>query len=335
MEIKRNKSIEVYGHRGCRSYAPENSIPAYKTALSVGVNWVDIDIGLTKDGKIVAYHDLWINPDFTSKDGKFLADSNEEFILQMIKKDSKLVQSYLLKNITFEKLQEYDIGILNPNSRYASYFPEQVKIKDTRIPSFQQVIDCVDKISDRNVNYQIEIKNDPLNPIFSFSSKEIVSILYEELKRNNLIERVEVQAFDWELLYQLQSLDNNIRTAYLIAYNEIDMNNPDNFKGCGIWCGGELLKKYNNSMPYMVKSLGGSCYEPEDVILSQRDLDKAHELGLKVAVWSWPEHSGQAFDRKLIDKLITWGVDGITTDDPKALNSMLFERGFAIPRNFR
>jgi glycerophosphoryl diester phosphodiesterase len=37
------------------------------------------------------------------------------------------------------------------------------------------------------------------------------------------------------------------------------------------------------------------------------------------------------FNYQLIDKLINWGVDGIITDDPRRLISMLAARGYPVP----
>jgi glycerophosphoryl diester phosphodiesterase len=37
----------------------------------------------------------------------------------------------------------------------------------------------------------------------------------------------------------------------------------------------------------------------------------------------------------LVDKLISWGVDGIITDDPARLNSMLAARGLPVPQGFK
>ena len=71
-----------------------------------------------------------------------------------------------------------------------------------------------------------------------------------------------------------------------------------------------------------IKALGGYSYEPEDNELTHENLQLAHALGLKVFVWGWPEHSGRTFNPDLMSKLITWGVDGITTDDPQALRKL-------------
>ena len=96
-----------------------------------------------------------------------------------------------------------------------------------------------------------------------------------------------------------------------------------------------LIKDHGNSIPQMVKDLGGTCWEPEDTQLTKETLDEAHRLGLKVVVWTWPEHSGTTFDVALVSKLIDWGVDGIITDDPGMLISMLAARGYPLPAVYR
>ena len=47
----------VTAHRGNSIEFPENTIPAFKSALSLGVDWIELDIYKTKDGEIVVTHD--------------------------------------------------------------------------------------------------------------------------------------------------------------------------------------------------------------------------------------------------------------------------------------
>ncbi|MBF0206145.1 MAG: hypothetical protein HQK53_04585 [Oligoflexia bacterium] len=159
--------------------------------------------------------------------------------------------------------------------------------------------------------------------------------------KEKIVERVEIQAFDFRCLQELKKLDSRIHLGFLTeADNEIpgpsDFNHPDP-QIASMWTGGALLKNYNKSIPQMIKSLAGdnpACWEPEDVELTKEALDEAHKLGLKVVVWTWPEHSGTTFDPKMIERLINWGVDGIITDDPGHLISLLAARGFQLPIHF-
>lgn len=51
------KLPKIIGHRGCASYAPENTLDAIHTAADMGVEWVELDVKLTKDHIPVLFHD--------------------------------------------------------------------------------------------------------------------------------------------------------------------------------------------------------------------------------------------------------------------------------------
>ena len=169
---------EVYGHRGARSLAPECTIPSYQTGLQLGVDWVDADIGMTADGVIVVYHDLWLNPDISSRQGVFWATSKEAFKEAHAENFEEAVQPYLIRNLTLAELRQFEAGVLNPNSSYGRYFPEQVAVPGTSIPTLQEVIDFVEKKSNRHVNFQIEIKNNPNVPHWTSRPQEFAQALY-------------------------------------------------------------------------------------------------------------------------------------------------------------
>ncbi|MCH7396503.1 hypothetical protein MM236_00825 [Belliella sp. DSM 107340] len=47
----------VTAHRGNSSEFPENSMPAFVSALELGVDWIELDVFLSADGKVVVTHD--------------------------------------------------------------------------------------------------------------------------------------------------------------------------------------------------------------------------------------------------------------------------------------
>src|SRR3954470_10827590 len=49
--------IEVHGHRGARAMRPENTIPAFRYAIEHGVDVLELDMNVTKDGVVVVSHD--------------------------------------------------------------------------------------------------------------------------------------------------------------------------------------------------------------------------------------------------------------------------------------
>lgn len=51
------KLPKVIGHRGAKAYAPENTLESIETAASLGVEWVELDVKLTRDNVPIIFHD--------------------------------------------------------------------------------------------------------------------------------------------------------------------------------------------------------------------------------------------------------------------------------------
>lgn len=52
-----NSTVQIIAHRGGRGLAPENTLLAYQSALRQGVDYIDMDIVITKDNVLVVSHD--------------------------------------------------------------------------------------------------------------------------------------------------------------------------------------------------------------------------------------------------------------------------------------
>lgn len=52
-----SRPLLLFGHRGARGTAPENTIPAFGMALSDGANALELDVHLSVDGEVVVCHD--------------------------------------------------------------------------------------------------------------------------------------------------------------------------------------------------------------------------------------------------------------------------------------
>lgn len=328
--------IQVYAHRGVRAFAPENTMPAYRAGLRIGTDWVDMDIVMTKDGEVLVTHDTILNPDIVrDENGKFLAESQEALRKSPPAEIGEYIRKYSVKNLSLSEVKRFDVGRLNPNSAYAKLFPDQLPVDGTRMPTLREVIRYANKTTRNKIGFQIEMKTDPGHPEYSVDPEVFARALYAILKSEKIIARAEIQAFNFSCLYALNKLDKKVKTAYLTSRNN-EKGGPADFfsadpKVAGRWTGGKLVKDFGGSIPRMVKALGGYAWEPEDATLTQESLAEARRLGLKVVVWTWPEQLGTAFDAKLTAKMIDWGVDGIITDDPGRLNSMLAARARRIP----
>jgi len=56
----------IFAHRGARHVAPENTLPAFQAALSMGVDGIELDVHVTRDGQLVVIHDFDVR---TTTDG--------------------------------------------------------------------------------------------------------------------------------------------------------------------------------------------------------------------------------------------------------------------------
>ena len=331
--------IQVYAHRGLRAYAPENSMPAYHAMMRVGADWADMDVVMTEDGEIVVGHDPVLNPDIVrDENGNFLAASKEAVMTGPREALGAYIGKYAVKRLTLADLQKYDTGALNHQSAYSKFFPDQIAVDGTHMPTLREVIHYVNKTTKNRMGFQIEMKTDPTHPEFSVNSEKFAEALAKILKSEKIIDRAEIQAFDFSCLTALNKIDKRIKTAYLTSRDN-EAGGADDFMGAdpkvaSAWTGGKMLKDYDGSIPKMVKALGGYAWEPEDAELTEKALAEAKALGLKVVVWSWPEKLGVSFDAKMVAKMIDWKVDGIITDDPGRLNSMLAARGMRVPTHY-
>ncbi len=301
------RATTVYGHRGARGLAPENTLPAFKEALKQHVDVIDMDIVMTQDGTLVVYHDLTLNPNITRN-----------------AKGHWVRNQAIVKELTYQQLQTYDVGRIRPQSDYAATYASQKPYEHTHIPSLQEAIRYIKRKASYPVGFQIEIKTDPTNPHLSASPKRVIKKLNHILLEEGVSNRTKVQAYDWQCLLMLQKLNPNVATAYLTDLEHENTLRNANPTIAGRWTGGHLLKNYHHSIPEMIHALGGTWWDAEDIELTPELIEEAHDLGLKVAAWSWPEHTtGEDINLLLIKQLLKINIDGIITDRPDVVMKLV------------
>lgn len=55
--MPRTPVFRIYAHRGDAAYHPENTLPAFHSALEKGADALETDVRLTSDGEVVVFHD--------------------------------------------------------------------------------------------------------------------------------------------------------------------------------------------------------------------------------------------------------------------------------------
>ena len=50
-------NVKVWAHRGANRQFPENTLAAFNRAAEIGADGIELDVSLTKDGRVVVMHD--------------------------------------------------------------------------------------------------------------------------------------------------------------------------------------------------------------------------------------------------------------------------------------
>lgn len=125
LDPPRNGGVYVVAHRGAHEGIPENTLAAYRKAIDLGCDFIEIDLRETKDGHIVSVHNATIDSYTNEVSGP-------------------------VKNFTLAELKALDIG-----SRIG---PEW---KDERIPTFDEILE----LAHGKIGIYLDLKNAPVDKL--------------------------------------------------------------------------------------------------------------------------------------------------------------------------
>jgi glycerophosphoryl diester phosphodiesterase len=300
-------AFDLEGHRGTRGFAPENTLAAFRRAIEIGVTTIETDMAVTKDDVIVISHDPFLNPDVVrGPDGQWLAS-----------------QGPPIRTLTLAELRRYDIGRLNPASQYARQFPDQRAVDGERFPQLSELFD-LGKASGKPVRFNIETKITPTSGADTPDPAPFAKLVIAAVRAADLGDRVTVQSFDWRTLIEVKRIAPDIETSCLTIQTKDNdtVQSPDG--GPSRWHAGLDLRDHGGSLPALVKAAGCTTWSMFWRNLTSKDFAAAHALGLKVLPWT-------VNDRSEMSRLIDLGVDGIITDYPDRLRSVMAEKKMALP----
>jgi glycerophosphoryl diester phosphodiesterase len=271
MAITNADAFDLQGHRGARGYAPENTLPGFERALELGVHTLELDVGVTRDGVVVIHHDRRLNPDVArGPDRRWIAAPGP-----------------LIKDLSFDELQRYDVGRIRPGSEYARRFPHQQPIDGTRVP---RLADLFSMIKSRSVRFNIETKLIPEAPNDTVPPEAFARALVADIRRAGAEARSTIQSFDWRTLKIVEREAPEIATSY--------------------------LTEGRNSDPQKVHAAGGRIWSPDFRDLDAAKVAAARGLGLKVIAWTVNEPGD-------IARVLALRVDGLISDYPDRVRNAL------------
>ena len=301
-------ALDLQGHRGARGLAPENTLPAFAKALSLGVTTLETDIAISRDGVLLISHDPALNPDLSrGPDGQFLASRGP-----------------LIHRTDFDELRRYDVGRLKPGTRYAVQYPNQQPVDGARLPSLDELFALVKKSGNTEVRLSLETKLSPLAPDDTASPEPFARALIAAVRAAGLAQRTIVQSFDWRTLKVVQREAPEITTACLTAQQRWLDNVAAGSEAASPWTAG-LKFGDHGSVPKLVQAAGCRIWSAHFADLDAVSVKQAQALGLQVLAWTVNEPAQ-------IDAVLDLGVDGIISDRPDRVRDAMQRRGMALPR---
>jgi glycerophosphoryl diester phosphodiesterase len=256
-------AFDLQGHRGARGLAPENTLPAFATALSIGVTTLELDLAMTSDGILVVSHDRRLNPDHTrGPDGAFLDGEGPA-----------------IRTLTLAQVQRFDVGRLKAGTAYAAAFPEQRGMDGVRIPTLTAVFDLVRQAKADHVRFNIETKVTPTSGVDTPDPEIFAAAVLQAVRDAGLVARVGIQSFDWRTLMILLRIAPQIARVCLTIDGGAGDTLQRGDRGASPWTAGLDIDDFGGSTPKLVAAAGCSAWSPNQANVTAPSLAEAQALG--------------------------------------------------------
>ena len=290
---------------------PENTLAAFENALSLGCDSAELDVHLTKDGKLVVHHNSSLNYHFCRK-------NNGEWITQK--------EELAICDLTYQELLQYQVGMPNPDTDYHKRFPQLLPTEGQRIPLLSEVIQLV-KESSEVFHLIIELKT----PVLDAACKpwrRLVEATLKILRKENFADRCILCSFDWGALVYAKSLNRDVRTWFT--------THPLSWLGNGVppnedippsaayleklrgllasgapWYAEFDPREFNGDYARAISTAGGDGWFMYHTDCTPEKMKQLNALNVVGAVWSVNLNDPTANER-----LMSYGVDAICTDYP-------------------
>jgi len=317
----------VVAHRGASGYLPEHSMAAKELAFEMGADYIEQDLVLSKDNKLLVLHDLYLDnvtdvasvyPSRAREDGHFYAI---DFTYAEIKK-------------------------LRLTERFKVVEGKQVAVFPTRSPLwqgqhtvhlFEQELALIAKLNAKN-NKAVGIYTEIKSPSFHRNegkdiSKSVLSALKKagfDKKSSNVylqsFDAIELQRIDSELLPSMQM---DLKLVQLIAMTSwgltkvYDANEVSNYSYDWMFAADGMSKvaEYADGVGPFKRMLISKNSTADKLDISPL-VTRAHDAGLVVHPYTFRADEGRvekyanSFEDMLDIFYFKLGVDGVFTDYP-------------------
>ena len=241
-----SKKINIQGHRGARGHYPENTLRGFKAAVDFGADFIELDVVISADSKVVVSHEPWMNDEICSmRDGSPVPPGRG--------------REHNIYRMPYEVIRKFDCG-----KRGHPRFPSQ-RGEPAYKPLLGEVISTIEAYTREKgyapVGYNIEIKTEQ-DGVFNPAPLVFVDLVHREIKNYGLGDRLNIQSFDVRILSEMHKKDPSIRLGLLVENRD---SMETNLQALGF-------------LPY--------AYNPEFVLVNEILVKQVHGRGMKIFVWT-------------------------------------------------
>lgn len=210
---------KIMAHRGLFGYLPEHTIKGFQMAYFMGADFMETDIGLTKDLKMIVFHDPVLDHATNIEDFPEFADRRTTKTI-----DGKVFKNnFFITDFTYEEILK-----LNTKQRHSNR--PQIYNKEFKILLIENVIDMVIEFNakyNKTTGVYIEPKNNALyhQEINKDINEELIKLL-QKYKLTNFYDKnfkkcpIVIQSFHKETLKYFKKVAD-VPHIYLIGWSKL------------------------------------------------------------------------------------------------------------------
>ncbi len=304
--------MQLIAHRGGSGLRVENTLAAFANAIDLGAAGAELDVHLSRDGRVVVHHDDRLNAAYCRHvDGDWVARADAP----------------ALAALTYAEMSTYDIGIPRPGSDYARRFDRIQPVPDQRIPLLRDVIRLA-KARSKTFVLVIEIKSPPADAAHK-PWVALVDATLAVVDQEAFAARTILCSFDWgSLRYakrnrpQLATWFTSPPRSWLAdgqpppadippAAGELHALRAACATGDAPWYAGFDPRRFGGSHAKAIAAAGGKAWFPYYRDFTRETANALARQGLLGAVWSVNVRDPAAHGQ-----LARSGVDYFCTDYP-------------------
>lgn len=278
----------VSAHRGGAAYAPENTLPAFRNAVRLGVDQLEMDTQLTADNQLVILHD-----DTLDRTTDCSGAVNAQTLAQVQACDAAY---------WFTPGQ----GVTVPGTDV----PHPLRGAGVRVPTLQALLDWYVTLPCGRPTLSIEIKNIPGETNFDPAGDKTAKVLLPLLARYGVDKDVVIQSFWPVTLVQVKQMNPALRTQFLTssASGETAAANL-----ADVIATGQDISAPNFDAPDFLTPVVQAAHAAGKQVLpytpdAYADLQKTLGLGVDGLITNFPACALQALGRAVPARIATDGI---------------------------